>query len=73
MDLDGFEELEAPLSPSSSSSQSSASEAEVDEQPQAPAFKIPSRTIAAVEHPFLVKNLDKGIDSFGPNPQFQSV
>lgn len=44
-----------------------------DGQPQAPAFKIPSRTIAAVEHPFLIQNLDKGLDTFGPNPQFQSV
>lgn len=44
-----------------------------DGQPQAPAFKIPSRTIAAVEHPFLIQNLDKGLNTFGPNPQFQSV
>ncbi|ROW02778.1 hypothetical protein VSDG_01884 [Cytospora chrysosperma] len=69
MDFDEFEETEAPPSPGSPSSSSVASE----EQPQAPAFKIPSRTIAAVEHPCLVKNIDKGIDTFGPNPQFQSV
>lgn len=48
---------------------------DLDEEdiPQAPSFKIPSRTISAVEHPFMVKNLDKGLASFGPNPQFQSV
>ncbi|PSS00793.1 RNA polymerase III transcription factor IIIC subunit-domain-containing protein, partial [Coniella lustricola] len=40
---------------------------------QAPAFKIPSRTISAVEHPFLVMDVDKGLETFGPNPQFQSV
>lgn len=49
--------------------------AELDDEevPQAPSFKIPSRTISAVEHPCMIKNLDKGVDTFGPNPQFQSV
>lgn len=46
---------------------------EEEQQLQAPAYKIPSRTIAAVEHPFLVMDVDKGLDTFGPNPQFQSV
>lgn len=41
--------------------------------PQAPAFKIPSRTISAVEHPFLVMDIEKGLETFGPNPQFQAV
>lgn len=44
-----------------------------DEEPQAPSFAIPSRTISAVEHPFLVMNIDKALDSFGPNPQYDSV
>ncbi|KAF3770984.1 hypothetical protein M406DRAFT_226956, partial [Cryphonectria parasitica EP155] len=39
----------------------------------APAFKIPSRTISAVEHPFLIMDVDKGLKTFGPNPQFQAV
>lgn len=43
------------------------------ELPQAPSFKIPSRTISAVEHPCLIMNLDRGLDTFGSNPQFQSV
>lgn len=64
------DETDAPMSAASPSSSSSVSE---DGQSQAPAFKIPSRTIAAVEHPFLIQNLDKGLDTFGPNPQFQSV
>lgn len=44
-----------------------------EEDPQAPSFAIPSRTISAVEHPFLVMNIDKALDSFGPNPQYDSV
>lgn len=44
-----------------------------EETPQAPSFKIPSRTIAAVEHPFLVMDLTKGLETFGPNPQYRSV
>lgn len=43
------------------------------ERPQAPAFKISSRIISAVEHPFQIMDLDKGLDTFGPTPQFESV
>ncbi|KAG8159029.1 hypothetical protein KVR01_011472 [Diaporthe batatas] len=68
IDMNDAEETDALLS-AASPSESSVSDA----QPQAPAFKIPSRTIAAVEHPFLIQNLDKGIETFGTNPQFQSV
>lgn len=39
----------------------------------APSFKIPSRTISAVEHPCIIKDLDKALATFGPNPQYQSV
>lgn len=46
---------------------------EDEEAPQAPSFMIPSRTISAVEHPFLVMNVDKALDSFGPKPQYDSV
>lgn len=67
-DLNDVEETDALMSAASPSASSVS-----DGQPQAPAFKIPSRTIAAVEHPFLIQNLDKGLDTFGPNPQFQSV
>ncbi|KAK2602429.1 hypothetical protein N8I77_008961 [Diaporthe amygdali] len=68
VDLENGDESDAPMSAASPSSSSVS-----DSQPQAPAFKIPSRTIAAVEHPFLIQNLDKGLGTFGPNPQFQSV
>lgn len=67
-DLNDVEETDALMSAASPSASSVS-----DGQPQAPAFKIPSRTIAAVEHPFLIHNLDKGLGTFGPNPQFQSV
>jgi general transcription factor 3C polypeptide 5 (transcription factor C subunit 1) len=36
-----------------------------DEQQQAPWLPIPSRAISAVEHPCIVKNIDKGILSLG--------
>lgn len=42
-------------------------------EPEAPSFKIPSRSMAAVEHPFLIMNVDKGIETFGNNPQFPAV
>jgi hypothetical protein len=67
-DLNDVEDTDALLSAASPSEYSVS-----DGQPQAPAFKIPSRTIAAVEHPFLIQDLDKGLGTFGPNPQFQSV
>jgi general transcription factor 3C polypeptide 5 (transcription factor C subunit 1) len=36
-----------------------------DEPQQAPWLPIPSRAISAVEHPCIVKNVDKGILSLG--------
>lgn len=87
-DESDFDEAETPPSqgPGSSSPSVSGEEEEQDDQddaeraelddeeiPQAPSFKIPSRTISAVEHPCIIKNLDKGLETFGPNPQFQSV
>lgn len=44
-----------------------------DEPREAPTFMIPSRTIAAVEHPFMVVNTDKALETFGVNPQYRSV
>lgn len=81
---EGDEERRAAPSRADGSSQGSSSddqyddqededEPDVDVRPQAPAFKIPSRTISAVEHPFLVMNIDKGLETFGPNPQFNAV
>jgi hypothetical protein len=36
-----------------------------DEQQHAPWLPIPARSISAVEHPCIVKNIDKGIVSLG--------
>lgn len=66
---------------SSSSSEEHNDESDQDEdgnqedeqETQAPSFAVPSRTIAAVEHPFLVMNVDKGLETFGNNPQYDSV
>lgn len=44
-----------------------------EEDSQAPTFPVPSRTIAAVEHPFLVMNQANALESFGPTPQYSSV
>ncbi|KAK4166696.1 putative transcription factor tau subunit sfc1 [Cladorrhinum sp. PSN259] len=40
---------------------------------QAPTYTIPSRRLAALEHPMIIKNLDKGIKTFGQNNAFQAI
>ncbi|KAI1004947.1 hypothetical protein K3495_g3269 [Podosphaera aphanis] len=39
----------------------------------APSYEIPSRTIVAVEHPMIIKNLDNGIKTFGTNLPFERI
>ncbi|KAK4230446.1 RNA polymerase III transcription factor IIIC subunit-domain-containing protein [Podospora fimiseda] len=39
----------------------------------APTYTIPSRRLAALEHPMIIKNLDKGIRTFGQNNAFQAI
>ncbi|ORY71880.1 RNA polymerase III transcription factor IIIC subunit-domain-containing protein [Pseudomassariella vexata] len=39
----------------------------------APYFEVPSRKIVSIEHPFIIQNLDNGIRSFGPNPNFHRL
>lgn len=39
----------------------------------APTFDLSSRRIVAIEHPCVILNLDKGLDVFGPKPNFESV
>ena len=39
----------------------------------APTYTIPSRRLGALEHPMIIKNLDKGINTFGQNNAFQAV
>ncbi|KAK3997562.1 putative transcription factor tau subunit sfc1 [Cladorrhinum sp. PSN332] len=40
---------------------------------QAPTYTIPSRRLAALEHPMIIKHLDKGIRTFGQNNAFQAI
>jgi general transcription factor 3C polypeptide 5 (transcription factor C subunit 1) len=40
---------------------------------QAPRYLIPTRRLGALEHPLIVKNVDKAIDTFGVNPSLQAV
>lgn len=84
-----YDEIQAAPSPDTGSSSASTSDDQYDQEDEdeqddqlehddeetfpAPVFKIPSRTISAVEHPFLIMDLDKGLETFGPNPQFNSV
>ena len=39
----------------------------------APTYTIPRRSLGALEHPLIIKNLDKGIKTFGQNNAFRSV
>jgi len=41
--------------------------------PQAPFYKIPLRRFGAVEHPMIIKDVDKGIKTFGRGHSFQTV
>lgn len=44
-----------------------------NDQADAPIFEIPDRKIVAIEHPAVVVNLDKGLATFGPDPDFQKL
>ncbi|OTA94382.1 hypothetical protein M434DRAFT_30003 [Hypoxylon sp. CO27-5] len=39
----------------------------------APSFDVPQRKIVAIEHPCVVLNLDKGLATFGQDPDFQKL
>ncbi|KAJ9139400.1 Transcription factor tau subunit sfc1 [Pleurostoma richardsiae] len=39
----------------------------------APIYTIPARTIAALEHPLTILDVDKGIKTLGHHPSFQSI
>ncbi|KAK4199929.1 putative transcription factor tau subunit sfc1 [Triangularia verruculosa] len=47
-------------------------ETQQDEE-QAPIYTIPSRRLGALEHPMIIKNLDKGIKTLGQNNAFQAI
>jgi len=36
-------------------------------------FRIPLRNITALEHPLLIKNLEKGLKTFGWKPDYDAV
>ncbi|XXH00461.1 hypothetical protein Hte_006806 [Hypoxylon texense] len=42
-------------------------------QAGAPIFDVSDRKIVAIEHPCVVMNLDKGLATFGPEPDFQKL
>lgn len=42
-------------------------------EPTAPWLPIPSRAISAVEHPCIIKNIDKGIASLGGPARLSKV
>ncbi|KAL1871049.1 hypothetical protein VTK73DRAFT_2284 [Phialemonium thermophilum] len=44
-----------------------------DSQSHAPTYSIPTRRLAAVEHPMIIKDLDKGIATFGQTHSFTSI
>ncbi|KAK8047669.1 transcription factor tau subunit sfc4 [Apiospora saccharicola] len=39
----------------------------------APVYEVSQRKVVAIEHPCIIKNLDRGIKSFGPNPKFHKL
>ncbi|KAI1117261.1 hypothetical protein F5Y14DRAFT_403762 [Nemania sp. NC0429] len=39
----------------------------------APTFDVPERKIVAVDHPYILLNLEKGLQSFGPKPNFDKL
>ncbi|KAI0408052.1 hypothetical protein F4802DRAFT_447554 [Xylaria palmicola] len=39
----------------------------------APTFDVPERKIVAVDHPCILRNLENGLRSFGPRPNFQKL
>ncbi|OIW29567.1 hypothetical protein CONLIGDRAFT_661299 [Coniochaeta ligniaria NRRL 30616] len=41
--------------------------------PQAPSYSIPPRRFGAVEHPMIIKDIDKGIKTFGRGHSFQTI
>ncbi|KAI0834139.1 hypothetical protein F5Y06DRAFT_289951 [Hypoxylon sp. FL0890] len=46
---------------------------DIDYPTGAPSFEVPQRKIVAIEHPCVVLNLDKGLATFGQDPDFQKL
>ena len=41
--------------------------------PHAPWYKVPKRPIVSVEHPFIIKDVDKGLATLGSRRKLQEV
>lgn len=48
-------------------------EFDIDDPEDAPILDVPQRKIVAIEHPCVVINFDKGLDTFGVDPDFQKL
>ncbi|KAK7910923.1 transcription factor tau subunit sfc4 [Apiospora marii] len=48
-------------------------QARTDADDIAPVYEVSQRKVVAIEHPCIIKDLDRGIKSFGPNPKFQKL
>ncbi|KAL7625530.1 tau 95 subunit of transcription factor TFIIIC [Parahypoxylon ruwenzoriense] len=46
---------------------------DADDTSGAPIFEVPQRKIVAIEHPCVLLNLDKGLASFGQEPNFHKL
>ncbi|KAK4138653.1 hypothetical protein BT67DRAFT_413220 [Trichocladium antarcticum] len=50
-----------------------SSQQEVQDADAAPTFTVPPQRLGALEHPMIIKNLDKGIKTLGQNNAFQAI
>ena len=39
----------------------------------APWYNVPNKLVVSVEHPYIIKNVDKGLDTLGDAKKLQSV
>ncbi|KAI1468943.1 RNA polymerase III transcription factor IIIC subunit-domain-containing protein [Daldinia caldariorum] len=46
---------------------------DADDSGGAPIYEVPPREIIAIEHPSVILNLDKGLATFGSDPNFQKL
>ncbi|KAI1284671.1 hypothetical protein F5Y07DRAFT_347400 [Xylaria sp. FL0933] len=53
--------------------QTGPGEQDISAPMSAPTFEVPERKIVAIDHPCIVVDLEKGLRSFGPKPNFQKL
>jgi hypothetical protein len=39
----------------------------------APWYNVPNKPVVSIEHPYIIKNIDKGLDTLGDTNQLQAV